>query len=691
MTLLRTPFRGGLALAGLLALALPGGAADDTPKPPTADLPDPVRLAVHNAIQKVYPALVRIHVVTVYYIDGREIKGEAFGSGVIISPDGYVITNHHVVGKARRMQCTLSTRDEVEATLIGSDALADIAIIKLQSDAMGKDKPLPVAPFGDSDKLKVGDRVLAMGSPRALSQSVTMGIVSNREMTLPRTTFGSFRLDGEEVGSLVKWIGHDAQIFPGNSGGPLVSLDGQIVGINDISAGLGGAIPGNLAREIADQLIQYGEVKRSWLGLAVQPLLKSSKLDRGVLVSGVLPDSPAAKAGLKPGDVILSYNGRTFAIRHGEQVPEFNRLVLGTPIGATVSLAYLRDGKEQKASLVTQARGTAEGKEAEFKSWGLTVQEISLLAAKEMQREPYSGVLVTSVRPGAAAAEARPPLQAHDLILDVAGKPVRSLSDLENVTTGVTPKEGKAGPVLVGFERRKQKLLTVVKLGERQTTDRSADASKAWLPVETQVLTKELAEALGLKGKKGVRITQVFPDNTADKAGLKVGDILLRFDEEPIDVSRPEDAEVFPTMVRRHRIGSKVKLDVVRDGKPLTVEVELAASPRSARELVDYHNTRFEFRARDLMFQDRLAQELPPDQKGALVTVVESGGWAALARLHAYDVLLAVDGQPIKSVADLRARMKEVEESKPSRVVFFVRRGVHTMFLELEPAWGTTK
>src|SRR5262249_36648980 len=154
-------------------------------------------------------------------------------------------------------------------TLVGSDALADIAIIRLQSDAMGKDKPLPVASFGDSDRLKVGDRVLAMGSPRALSQSVTMGIVSNLEMTLPRMTFGSFRLDGEEVGSLVKWIGHDAQIFPGNSGGPLVNLDGQIIGINDISAGLGGAIPGNLAREIADQLIQYGEVKRSWLGVSV--------------------------------------------------------------------------------------------------------------------------------------------------------------------------------------------------------------------------------------------------------------------------------------------------------------------------------------------------------------------------------------------------------------------------------------
>src|SRR5262249_53294524 len=354
---------------------------------------------------------------------------------------------------------------------------------------------------------------LAMGSPRALSQSVTMGIVSNLEMTLPRTTFGSFRLDGEEVGSLVKWIGHDAQIFPGNSGGPLVNLDGQIIGINDISAGLGGAIPGNLAREIADQLIQYGEVKRSWLGVSVQPLLKSGKVERGILVSGVLPDSPAAKAGLKPGDVILSLGGKTFTIRHGEQVPEFNRVVLGTPIGATVNITYVRDGTEHQTTAVTQARGTAEGKEAEFKSWGLTVQELSLLAAKDMQREPYSGLLITSVRPGASAAEARPPLQAHDLLLEVAGKPVRSLQDLENVTTALTPKEGKPSPVLVSFERRKQRLLTVIKLGERETPDRSADASKAWLPVETQVLTKELAEALGLKGKKGVRITQVFPGN----------------------------------------------------------------------------------------------------------------------------------------------------------------------------------
>jgi serine protease Do len=513
-----------------------------------------------------------------------------------------------------------------------------------------------------------------------------MGIVSNLELTLPKI-FGTFRVDGEEVGSLVKWIGHDAQIFRGNSGGPLVNLDGAIVGINDISAGLGGAIPGNLAREVAEQLIQYGEIRRSWLGIAVQPLLKSSKRTQGVLVSSVLPGSAAEKAGLKPGDIITQVGGKDIAIRHDEQVPEFNRLVLGLPIGTPVDISYEREGKTHRTSATTMPRGSAEGKEAEFKGWGLTVQELTRLAAQELKREPYSGLLVTTVRPGAAAAEAKPALQPGDILLDVAGKPVRTLPDLETVTAEQTKDRGKPHPVLIGFERRKERLLTVVKLGERETPDRSADASKAWLPVETQVLTADLAEALGLKGKKGVRITQVFPNSTAAKAGLKVGDILLRFDEESIDAAQPEDTEVFPTMVRAHRIGSKVKLDVIRDGKPLTIEAELAASPRSTRELVEYHNTRFEFRARELMFQDRVQQELPAEQKGALITVVESGGWAALARLRAHDIVLAVDGHPIQSVKDLREQMKHVEDTRPARVVFFVRRGVYTTFLELEPLW----
>jgi serine protease Do len=667
-------------------------AAADTPKPKTPgdNLPDAVQVAVDEAIKKVYPALVRIHVVGVSYSGGKEEKHEGSGSGAIISPDGYVITNHHVAGRVKRIRCTLANREEVEATLVGTDPLADIAVIKLHLDGRDRTKSLPVAGFGDSDSLRVGDRVLAMGCPLALSQSVTLGIVSNVQMTFPHLFWPqTFRLDGEDVGSLVVWIGHDARISPGNSGGPLVNLKGEIVGINEIGFGLGGAIPGNLARDVANELIRTGEVKRSWLGLTVQPLLKSRKTDEGVLIGGVIAGSPAEKAGIKPGDILLSYQGIPLKIRFAEQLPEFNRLELGTPIGTAVAIVYERDGEKHRATAVTVARGHALGHEAELKKWGITVRELTLLAAKELKREPHSGVLVTSVREGGPAHEAKPRLEYNDIILEVGGKPVHSVHELVTVSADLT--RDKAGPVptLVGFERKKQRLLTVVKLSERETPDRSPEASKAWLAVSTQVLNPDLAEALGLKDKKGVRITQVHPDTTASKAGLKVGDIVLRIDEDPIEASQPDqDEEVFPEMVRKYRVGAKVKLDVVRDGKPIVVEAELAPSPRSTRELSEYRNTQFEFQTRDLTFQDRVQRELARSQKGALVTGVDSGGWAALAHLAVGDIILSVDGHGVEKTADLSEQMKRITHDKPERVVFFVRRGVHTLFLELEPAWS---
>src|SRR5262249_32883544 len=243
-------------------------------------------------------------------------------------------------------------------------------------------------------------------------------------------------------------------------------------------------------------------------------------------------------------------------------------------------------------------------------------------------------------------------------------------------------------PVLVAFERKTQRLLTVVKLGERETPDRSAEASKAWLPVSTQVLTADLAEALGLKDRKGVRITEGFPDSTADRAGLRVGDVILTIDEQSIDASQPnQDEEIFPAMVRKYKVGSRVKLEIVRSGKPLTLEAELAASPRSTREFVEYRNSEFEFQARDLTFQDRVQYQLSKDQTGALITGVDKGGWAALARLDVGDIVLSVDGHAVEKTAALNQQMKQIADTKPERVVFFIRRGIHTLFLELEPAW----
>jgi serine protease Do len=639
---------------------------------------------VDEAIARVYPALVRIQSVSVDFSQGREVKHEGAGSGAIISKDGYVITNHHVAGRSQRLRCTLSDKREVEASLVGTDALADIAVLKLKGGG-----PFPSAEFADSSQVTVGQQVLAMGSPLALSQSVTLGIVSNTDMTIPGLFWPArFMLDGEDTGSLVKWIGHDAQIFPGNSGGPLVNLSGQIVGINEISFGLGGAIPANLAQSIARQLIEKGEIRRSWLGLDVQPLLKGSKEQKGGLVGGVSPGSPAAKAGLRAGDVIVAYGPEPVEVRYAEQLPRLNQLFLETPVGARVEITYKREGREAKATLVTEPRGPAQGEEAALKTWGLSFEEITLLASKELRREPHSGVLISSVRPGAAGAEAKPALQSQDIIVSVGGKSVRTVKDLIAVSEELTKGKTEPVPTLVGFERTTQQLLTVVKIGHKDSLDRSAEATKAWLSTATQVLTSDLAKALGLAGKKGVRLTEVYADGPAAKAGLKVGDIVLKLDGEEIAASQPEDIEVFPAMIRQYAVGAKIKLDVVREGKPQVVEVTLGASPPSTRELAEYRDPHFEFTARDLTFQDRISRQLEKGVQGPVITGVEIGGWAALAHLAVGDIVQSVDGAPVADAEALKTRMASIHEKKPVRVVFFVRRGVHTIFVELEPDWA---
>ncbi len=269
------------------------------------EVPSAMRSRIESAIARVKPALVRIRVVSTDFSDGREVKMQVVGSGAIITRDGYLITNHHVAGHAVRIFCTLWNREEIEAELVGTDPLTDIAILKLKPDHPVRFTP---AEFGDSSDLKVGDYVLAMGSPMALSQSVTLGIISNTEMTMPRFwgSSGRFRLDGEDVGSLVRWIGHDAAIYGGNSGGPLVDLRGKIIGINEISYGLGrrdSRQPGPEASP--NRSWPKAGFERSWLGLDVQPLFKRSEDKHGVLISGVLENSPAAKAGFKPGDLLL--------------------------------------------------------------------------------------------------------------------------------------------------------------------------------------------------------------------------------------------------------------------------------------------------------------------------------------------------------------------------------------------------
>ncbi len=349
----------------LSALACVGAGASRASESVSAT---PTRPEIEAAVAAVNPALVKIHVVEVEYNAGREVKTEASGSGAIFSKEGHVITNHHVAGNAKQIICVLADKEEIDADLVGTDPLTDISVLKLRPLTR---REFPTIKFGDSDALRVGDPVLAMGSPLALSQSVTRGIVSNTAMVVPDLFWPlRFEIDGEDVGSVVRWIGHDAKIAGGNSGGPLVNMQGEVVGINEISFGLSGAIPGNLAKTVAEQLRLHGKVERAWLGVDAQPLLRSMDSDRGVLVSGVDPGSPAEKAGIKSGDVLLSIGGQDVNARVPEDLPSFNLLVAGLPIGKETSLVLLRKGAKETIPVTPQERESAWQKERELEAWG---------------------------------------------------------------------------------------------------------------------------------------------------------------------------------------------------------------------------------------------------------------------------------------------------------------------------------
>ncbi len=642
---------------------------------------------IDAAVQAVYPALVRIHVVAEEGGAGRMQKGRASGSGTIISPEGYILTNHHVAGRATRITVRLADRQELRATLVGTDPLADLAVLKIdKKDLRDPTVSLPVAKFGDSSLLEVGDTVLAMGSPAGLSQSVTQGIVANIEMIAPG---GAMRLDGEAVGELVRWIGHDAVIFPGNSGGPLVNLKGEIIGVNEVGIGsLGGAIPSNLARKVSDELIARGQVERSWIGLMVQPLLKSTDAQAGILAGGVIGGSPAEIAGLRAGDIVSRLNGTEIAAsRAPEDVPVFNRILLETAVGAEIALEGKRDGKPMTWNVTTAKREPAEPREKELLSWGITARSLTELNAKGLLRADNKAVLVQSLRPGGAAATSKPSISPGDLILAVAGKPTPDLESLLRVSNEITEGKTDPTPTLVSYERNGQSLLTVVKIGPEPDPDRPGLVKKAWIAIDTQVISSDLAEALGIPGAKGVRITQVNPATSAEKAGLKTGDLLLKLDGNVIPTSRPEESDVFAALIRQYRIGTEVSLSVRRGSEDLVIKVALDARPEGTSELASFDCETLEFNSRDLGQSDRVSEKLPDDFKGVLITAVTPAGWAALGGLAAGDILISLDGKTVDSMDALKPILADLEKNLRSPIVLFVRRGITTRYIELEPTW----
>ncbi len=662
------------AIAGGLALCAPVSGQQRQP-------PDSL---IRDALAKISPSLVRIHVVTYGYEEGREVKREAAGSGTIISAEGHVLTNHHVAGRTRSLMCTLADREEMAADLVGTDPLSDIAIIKLRPE---KPRTFPAAHFGDASKLKVGDPVMALGSPLALSQSVTMGIVSNTEMIMPGLfwPFNSMTLEGEDVGSIVRWIGHDAAIFGGNSGGPLVNMAGEIVGVNEISMGLAGAIPSDLAQEVATALMRDGKVQRAWIGLDAQPLLKSASVQRGALVGGAVEGSPAATAGFLPGDILVTLNGQDVNVRFAEELPLFNQAVMRLPLGKPATATVMRGGVARTLTVVPQERESVEAAVQEVPGLGITASNLTTWTAKELRRGDRKGVRVNGVRPGGPADDAKPSLLEDDVIVSIEGTTVDDVRGLAQQLDRVTGGGKGAVKALVTFERKGERLLTVVEVGRAVLEDPGLEARKAWVPVSVQVLTRELAEKVGVPDVAGVRVTRVFADGAA--SGLKVGDIITAIDGTPIEASQPSDADLFATMIRQYRIGSTVELSIRRGTQEQKLAIKLAASPRLPREMKKYEDRDFEFRVRDLAAADRTASDMPSSQPGVLVEAVREGGWAALSHLADGDIILAIDGESVADVAAVQQKMERVAREKPGSVVMKVRRGIRTFFVELQTGW----
>ena len=646
-------------------------------------------LPLAQAVEEVYPAIVRIEVVSEQGSSGRMMKSRATGSGVIVSADGRVVTNHHVAGKATRITCRLHDGEEVMADLLGADPMTDLAVLRLRmEDRSKKSTPLVVATFGDSDQVEIGDVCFAMGSPAGLSQSVTRGIVSNVALISPNQ--GSFRLDGENVGELVRWLGHDAIIFPGNSGGPLVDDKGFIIGINEVGIGsLGGAIPSNLARSVSKELAENGFISRCWTGLECQPVLDPNQ--NGLLVAGIIEDSPADDAGFKPGDIIKIYDGKKVSARIAEDLPIFNQLSYSMNAGKKVKISGLRKNKKISWVLTTAKRESAFAKERELKSWGITIRDFTLMSSLEARRSSKEGAQIHSVGRGGPSNSAKPNLIRGDVITEINGEAVRSIKDLLRISEKIT--KGKKEPIstLIRFERDMAQLLTVVKIGPEAQENRPVQAWKPWLGVSTQVLTRELTEALKMpKTTRGVRIAQVYPRTPAQKAGMLAGDLLFRIDGQIIQAYRTEDAEVFGNMIKEYKPDSLALFSGMRKGKKIDLNVTLEKRPDPSNELPDYEEETFEFTVRELSFGDRVSKRLKEKEPGLVVENVEPAGWASLAGLRQGDLVLKINGYSMSEVELFEKKMNQWIKEKEKRIIFFVKRGIHTLFLELEPDWDNT-
>lgn len=644
--------------------------------------------AIALARDQVYPCLVNIGVVSRVFRQGRAVRFPSAGSGVIVSPAGHVVTNFHVAEEASRITCVMPDGERIDADVVCLDPPADLAVLKLRLDTRADTtKPLPFAAIGDSDTLKVGDYVMAMGNPLSLSSSVTLGIVSNTSRVF--TSFTGTDIEQLEIGSgqltglFNVWIQHDALIQPGNSGGPLVNMQGQVVGINTRGgSGMSFAIPSTLVKRVLAQALTYGEVRRAWMGITVAPV---SNLDRkdGALLASVLPGSAADKAGLKPGDVILAVAGAPVRVSSFEEVPPLYARIADLPIGQPANVRYLRGGEAREADVTPSQMEKFVGEERVYMDWGVSAMDVTGPMAFARRYPDTQGVVVTSTRPGYPAEVAKPALEDDDVIIEVGGEPVTDGAAFR----ALAEKHAKEKALGVRFRRGKHDMVTVLDLSVQPPRSNPKELPRAWLGVRTQVLTPTVAEALGLAGKQGFRVTWVLRGTEAEKAGFKPGDVITHLDGEALKASGLQDAEILRRRIEDMDIGAEAAFKVIRGKEETEIKVTLEETPETTADAKKSKDELQEYAVRELTYMDLVERDLPLDWKGLVVSEVTSGGWADMAGLHAGDLLLSVQDAEIRSIKDFDDAIKRIAAERPKRVKIFVKRGQSTAFVFVQPDW----
>ena len=377
----------------------------------------------------------------------------SLGSGFVIEADGLVVTNSHVIADADEINVVLNDGTKLKAEIVGRDAKTDMALLRVKPE-----KPLKAVKFGNSDSLRLGEWVVAIGNPFGLGGTVTAGIVSARNRDI-------------NSGPYDNYIQTDASINRGNSGGPLFNLNGDVVGVNTAiispgssggSIGIGFAVPAKTAAAVIDQLRQFGETRRGWLGVRIQQVTDDiaeslgMKNGRGALIAGVDEKGPAKPAGIEPGDVVIKFDGQEI-----KEMRDLPRIVADTPVGKDVEVVIVRKGKEENKTVklgrledgekqVVAAKATGEPKEdqsAVKKTLGLDLANLSDdLRRRHKIKDAVKGVVITGVEPGSAAAEKR--LNAGDVIVEVAQEPVASAADVQKRVDALK-KEGRRSALLL--------------------------------------------------------------------------------------------------------------------------------------------------------------------------------------------------------------------------------------------------